>query len=210
MQAKPIFLIAAAVIAFSSYAFGQGQQEHQQHHPGSAPTQVQPGTSGPQPAQLPPPTPGELAAGESPGPTGQMMQGMPERCRKMMQNMPRDCGSMMHEMMRGDMRQGGMMGREGMTHGTPGASTSVSGSTKAYMEAVEKTYAPIMEGLQAGDPDVAFARALIAYHRGAIELAKIRLQFGKDEITQKWADDTIKRQQAEIEEMQAWLEKQNK
>ena len=42
MQAKVNLMTAAALIAFSSYAFAQSQQEHQEHHPGGAPTQAQP------------------------------------------------------------------------------------------------------------------------------------------------------------------------
>jgi uncharacterized protein (DUF305 family) len=150
-----------------------------------------------------------------------------------MQNMPQNCMSMMQEMMRGDARQGGMMGGGMMGGGMMGGMmrggmmgrgmmgggmmgggmqppATVSDASKAYMEAAEKMYDPIMEGLQADDPDIAFVRAMIAQRQGAIELAKVRLQYGKNEQTRKWADDTIQRQQAEIDEMQAWLKKQVK
>ena len=147
---------------------------------------------------------------------GQMMERMPEQCRTMMQSMPQNCMSMMQEMMRGDARQGGMMGGgmmqggmmgRGMMGGGMQAPASASAASKAYMEAADKMYGPIMEGLQADDPDIAFVRAMIAQRQGAIELAKVRLQYGKDEQTRKWADDTIQRQQAEIDDMQAWLNK---
>jgi uncharacterized protein (DUF305 family) len=65
----------------------------------------------------------------------------------------------------------------------------------------------MMEGLKAADPDVAFVRGMIAHHQGAIEMAKVRLQYGKDEQTKKWADDVIREQQREIAEMQDWLKK---
>lgn len=149
---------------------------------------------------------------------GQMMERMPEQCRAIMQNMPQNCMSMMQGMMRGDARQGGMMGGgmmggmmgRGMMGGGMQAPASASAASKAYMEVADKMYGPIMEGLQADDPDIAFVRAMIAQRQGAIELAKVRLQYGKDEQTHKWADDTIQRQQAEIDEMQAWLKKQVK
>jgi uncharacterized protein (DUF305 family) len=227
MQARLNHMTAAALIAFSSYAFAQSQQEHQEHHPGGAPTQAQPAqpsqparnqpsaqasppTDGQPPSQASPPNAGQPSAGM---PMGQMMERMPERCR-MMQSMPQNCMSMMQEMMRGDARhggmmQGGMMGR-GMMGGGMQAPASASAASKAYMEAADKMYGPIMEGLQADDPDIAFVRAMIAQRQGAIELAKVRLQYGKDEQTRKWADDTIQRQQAEIDEMQAWLKKQVK
>ena len=123
-------------------------------------------------------------------PAGQMMQGMPEQCRTMMQSMPQNCMSMMQEMMRGEMRQGGMSGGMmggGMHGGMMGrgmqAPASAFGATKGYMEAANKMYGPMMDGLQADDPDVAFVRAIIAQRQGAIEFAKVRVQFGKDEQT---------------------------
>jgi uncharacterized protein (DUF305 family) len=228
MQAKLKLMTAAAIIALSSSALAQTQQEHPEHHPGGAPTQAQPAqpsqpapnqpsaqasppTAGQPLSQASPPNAGQPSAGMS---MGQMMERMPERCRTMMQSMPQNCMSMMREMMRGDARQGGMMqggmmGR-GMMGGGMQAPASASAASKAYIEAANKMYGPMMEGLQADDPDIAFVRAMIAQRQGAIELAKIRLQYGKDEQTRKWADDTIQRQQAEIDEMQAWLKKQVK
>jgi uncharacterized protein (DUF305 family) len=232
MQANLKLMTAAAIIALWSSALAQGQQEHQEHHPGGAPTQAQPAQpSQPAPnqpsAQGFPPAAGQPSdqpsppnAGQPPAgmPMGQMMERMPEQCRAIMQNMPQNCMSMMQGMMRGDARQGGMMGGgmmggmmgRGMMGGGMQAPASASAASKAYMEVADKMYGPIMEGLQADDPDIAFVRAMIAQRQGAIELAKVRLQYGKDEQTHKWADDTIQRQQAEIDEMQAWLKKQVK
>jgi len=62
-------------------------------------------------------------------------------------------------------------------------------------------------GEKASDRDVAFARAMIPHHEGAIEMAKVVLQYGKDEHVRKWANDVIREQQREIAEMQEWLKK---
>ncbi len=62
-----------------------------------------------------------------------------------------------------------------------------------------------MQGLQAGDPDVAFVRGMIAHHWGAIDMARVRLQYGKDEQTKNWAENVIRDQQREIAEMEEWL-----
>ena len=118
----------------------------------------------------------------------------------------------MQEMMWGDARQGGVDpgGMHGgmMSGGMMGGTTaSVSNATQAYQNAADKMYGPMIEGLQANDPDVAFVRAMVAHRQGAIELAKVRVQFGKDEQTREWADDIIRSQQAAIEEMEAWLSK---
>lgn len=224
MQAKVNLMTAAALIAFSSYAFAQSQQEHQEHHPGGAPTQAQPTQpSPPAPTQPSPATPSQPSgqpspptASQPPGrmPMGQMMQGMPEQCRTMMQSMPQNCMSMMREMMRGETRQGGMMGGGMMGGGMMGSGTqappTASDATKAYMDAADKTYGPLMEGLQAADPDIAFVRAMVVHRKGAIELAKVRVQFGKDDQTRKWADDIIRSQEAAIDEMEAWLKQRGK
>lgn len=151
------------------------------------------------------------------------MQGMPEQCRAAMQNMPQNCMSMMDQTMQDRMRQGGMMGGGMMGRGmmgrgmmggmggmmgggtqTPGP---LSDATKAYLDAVDKSYGPLLEGLQAGDPDVAFVRALIANKQSAIALAKVRLQYGKDEQTKGWAENLIRNQDREIADMEAWLNK---
>jgi uncharacterized protein (DUF305 family) len=130
---------------------------------------------------------------------GQMMQRMPEQCRTMMQNMPQGCMSMMQQMMRGRM---GMM-----PGGMPAQPANLTPASKAYMEAAERMHGPMMAGLQASDPDVAFVRGMIAHHQGAIDMAKVVLQYGKDEQAKKWANDVIREQQREIAEMEEWLKK---
>ncbi|TXL72474.1 DUF305 domain-containing protein [Vineibacter terrae] len=113
--------------------------------------------------------------------------------------MPENCMSMMRQM---------MQGRMGMTpDGMQTQPVNQSAATKAYMEAAERMHGPMMEGIQASDPDVAFVRGMIAHHQGAIDMAKVVLQYGKDGQTKKWANDVIREQQREITEMQEWLKK---
>lgn len=64
-----------------------------------------------------------------------------------------------------------------------------------------------MQRIQTADPDVAYVRGEIAHHQGAIDMAKVRLMYGKDAQTKKWADDVIREQQREIGEMESWLKK---
>ncbi|HEY5769192.1 MAG TPA: DUF305 domain-containing protein, partial [Terrimicrobium sp.] len=90
---------------------------------------------------------------------------------------------------------------------TPVQPTAVSASTKAYLEAVEKMHAPMMQGMQATDPDVAFVRGMIPHHQGAIDMAKVVLQHGNNPQVKKWANDVIREQQREIGEMEEWLKK---
>jgi uncharacterized protein (DUF305 family) len=57
---------------------------------------------------------------------------------------------------------------------------------------------------------VDFIRGMIPHHQGAIDMAKVVLQYGKDAQTRKWAEDIIREQAREIAEMQAWLVKKAK
>jgi hypothetical protein len=160
------------------------------HHPDAGATPAASATPAPAPSATPTPA-------ATPAPT---TAGLPEQCMAMM--------PMMQQMM--GMMQGGMMGGNmggGMGGGMGGMSVpeGMSEASKAYMEAMRKMDAPMMTALQAGDPDVAFIRAMIPHHQGAIDMAQAVLANGKDEIVKVWATQIIKAQEAEIAEMEAWL-----
>jgi uncharacterized protein (DUF305 family) len=81
----------------------------------------------------------------------------------------------------------------------------MSEATAAYMAAMSKMYAPMMEAMRAGDPDIAFVKGMIPHHQGAIDMAKVALQHGKDAQVKAWAEQIIAAQEKEIAEMQEWL-----
>ena len=68
-------------------------------------------------------------------------------------------------------------------------------------------HGPMMEGVMANDPDMAFVRGMIPHHQGAIDMAKIVQQYGDDPETREWAARIIEAQEGEIAEMQAWLDR---
>ena len=198
---KTRLLLSAVVLTtgLSIAAIAQTQQQdHEEHHPPGTPPQTQ-AAPPPAPPAPPPAAQAPSAQPQMPMDMGQMMQRMPEQCRAMMQNMPQNCMSMMQQMMQGRM---GMM-----PGGMQAQPTNQSAATKAYMEAAERMHAPMLAGLQASDPDVAFVRAMIAHHQGAIDMARVVLQYGKDDQAKKWANDVIREQQREISEMEEWLKK---
>ena len=143
-----------------------------------------PGTPPAQAQQVPAPTP---PSGQMPG-----MQGMPEQGRAMQQ-----------------MMQGGMHGGMAAPGGGGDAAASLSEApdfTQAYVASMNEMHGPMMDGVMADDPDVAFVRGMIPHHQGAIDMAKIVQQYGDDPETKEWAARIIAAQEGEIAEMQAWLE----
>lgn len=89
-------------------------------------------------------------------------------------------------------------------HSMTGAETP---STKAYMEANAAMHTGMAIDFT-GDADVDFITGMIPHHQGAVEMAKIVLEHGKDPEVRKLAEAVIAAQEAEIAWMQDWLKKQ--
>lgn len=89
------------------------------------------------------------------------------------------------------------------------AEPSASASTQAFMDANAKMH----EGMDipfSGNADVDFVRGMIAHHQGAIDMAKVELEHGKDPAIRKLAEEIITAQEGEIRMMEAWLAKNAK
>ena len=84
-----------------------------------------------------------------------------------------------------------------------------SASSKAYAEAMDKMHKD-MTMSYTGDSDKDFVTGMLPHHQGAVEMAKIELQYGKDPELKKLATNIIKSQDEEIAFMKAWLAKNGK
>ena len=89
-----------------------------------------------------------------------------------------------------------------MDHGAMGDSPS----SKAFAEANAKMHKDMAVPLT-GNADVDFVQGMIPHHQGAVEMAKIVLEHGKDAEVKTLAEEIITAQQAEIAWMTEWLAK---
>ena len=100
-------------------------------------------------------------------------------------------------------------GGSGSMPGMKMATADASPATKAY----ETAMSGMMKGMMApatGKPDLDFVQGMIPHHQGAVEMAKIVLQYGKDPEIKKLAEGVVKAQESEIAVMNDWLSKTDK
>jgi uncharacterized protein (DUF305 family) len=94
-------------------------------------------------------------------------------------------------------------------HGATSTDVKNSPSSQAFEIAMQRMHEE-MAIAYSGDADVDFVRGMIPHHRGAVEMAKVVQQYGKDPELKKLAEEIISAQEREIEFMEQWLEKNAK
>ena len=82
----------------------------------------------------------------------------------------------------------------------------MSGSDQAYTDA-HQTMMGTMQAKPTGDADRDFAAMMIPHHQGAIDMARVQLQHGKDPELRRMAQKMIDDQEREIAELRAWQQK---
>jgi uncharacterized protein (DUF305 family) len=94
---------------------------------------------------------------------------------------------------------------KGMTMMKP-ATTSADKAFAASMKAMMNN----MNLKPTGKPDRDFVLMMIPHHQGAIDMAKVELQYGTDPELRQLATDIVAAQEKEIAQMKAWLERNGK
>lgn len=77
-------------------------------------------------------------------------------------------------------------------------------------KSMEAMHQGMEEGLKAKDPDLAFAKGMLAHHEGAVDMARYQLQHGKDPEMRKLAENIIQAQQTEIDQLNRWIKAHGK
>ncbi|MFZ1814634.1 MAG: DUF305 domain-containing protein [Rhizobiaceae bacterium] len=155
---------------------------------------------------------GALALGLAAVALAQSGQGTMDHGKMNMGNMPqmmqqmRDMMAQMQTMM--DEMDGGEHGDHDM-----GAMAVPRGDQGPASTAFAKANADMHAGMDiefTGNADVDFASGMIPHHEGAVAMARIVLEHGKDEELRKLAQGIIAAQETEIAFMKDWLARNSK
>jgi uncharacterized protein (DUF305 family) len=76
---------------------------------------------------------------------------------------------------------------------------------QAYATGMNDMHGEMTLGITDPNPDMAFARGMLPHHRGAVDMAEVQLEYGKDPEMLQLAQEIIAAQQPEIEQMQNWI-----
>ncbi|MER2268564.1 DUF305 domain-containing protein [Methylobacterium oxalidis] len=97
-----------------------------------------------------------------------------------------------------------------MSQAMQGMGGQMTETQKGLQQAMMSMNGPMMQGMMAGDPDVAWICAMIPHHQGAIDMARAGLKGADNAESKRLAEKTIEEQEKSIKELVAWLDKNAK
>jgi uncharacterized protein (DUF305 family) len=89
----------------------------------------------------------------------------------------------------------------------PGMAGGQSPADRAMIDGMNTMNQAMSNAPMTSDPDRDFVAMMIPHHQGAIDMAKVELQYGKDPAMRKLASAIVAAQQKEIAEMHRWQAK---
>ena len=91
-------------------------------------------------------------------------------------------------------------------HGAHGAASADAGTAaaRAYEEANARMHRDMAIALS-GDPDRDFAEMMIAHHQGAIDMARVVMEHGRDPGIRVLAEKVVATQEREVAFLRGWL-----
>ena len=93
----------------------------------------------------------------------------------------------------------------------PAAATQIQPVAAQFMQAMhgsmERMDRQMATAPMNGNVDHDFASMMIPHHKGAIDMAKAELIYGKNPVMRRLAQEILVDQQSEIDAMRLWLEK---
>jgi|TARA_B100001105_G_scaffold178908_1_gene144318 uncharacterized protein (DUF305 family) len=91
------------------------------------------------------------------------------------------------------------------SHGSHGVSTAKAAPANTFQREMDASMAQMMQAMHGpgyvGNADVDFLAMMIPHHAGAVDMARLVLQHGRDPATRQLAEEIISGQTIEIESM---------
>lgn len=105
-----------------------------------------------------------------------------------------------------DRMQGHAQGQPAPDDHLPQDQLTRDPAMQAYMDGMRKMNREMRKPMT-GDADQDFARMMLSHHRGAVDMAKVQLKYGKDPELRTLAQKIVDDQTREIAQLQEWLKR---